>query len=88
MERVPGKQKPFRTHRAYKEMPVYLVGLKGRAKRMRALQGFCLAMCNCARRARLLWLYQVQLCCPFDGRTATIDIELAVDALGMCAESA
>src|SRR5687768_11829131 len=45
-------------------------------------------MYSCARLPGLSWLYQIQLCCPFDGRTATIDIELAVDALGMRAESA
>ena len=34
------------------------------------------------------WLEQIQLCCPFDGRPASIDVEFTVDALGMCADSA
>ena len=33
-------------------------------------------------------LYQIQLCRPFDGRPAIIDVEFTVDALGMCADSA
>ena len=33
-------------------------------------------------------LDQIQLCCPFDGCPAIIDVEFAVDALGMCADRA
>jgi hypothetical protein len=33
-------------------------------------------------------LDQIQLNCPFDGRPAAIDVEFAVDALGMCADRA
>ena len=34
------------------------------------------------------WLNQFQLGCPFDGRPAAIDVELAVDTLGVRAEGA
>ena len=36
----------------------------------------------------IAWLHQIQLCRPFDGRPAIIDVEFTVDALGMCADSA
>lgn len=29
-------------------------------------------------------LYQIKLYCPFDGRSAILYVEFAVDALGMC----
>ena len=41
----------------------------------------------CSRNARV-WLDQIQLYRPFDGRPAIIDVEFTVDALGMCADSA
>ena len=34
------------------------------------------------------WLNQVQLCCPIYSRPASIDVEFAVDALGMGADRA
>ena len=42
---------------------------------------------DCAGRV-LAWLYQIQLGCPFDGRPPIIDVEFAVNALGMGAERA
>ena len=38
--------------------------------------------------ALFTWLDQTQFCCPFDGRPAIIDVEFAVDALGMGADRA
>jgi hypothetical protein len=42
---------------------------------------------DCSSKA-IVWLNQIQLCRPFDGRPAIIDVELTVNALGMCANSA
>jgi hypothetical protein len=42
---------------------------------------------SCSGNA-IVWLYQIQLCRPLDGRPAIIDVEFTVDALRMCADSA
>lgn len=34
------------------------------------------------------WLNQIQICCPFDSPPTVIDVEFAVDALGMSAHRA
>ena len=36
----------------------------------------------------IAWLDQIQFDCPFDSRPAILDVEFAVDALGMCADGA
>ena len=36
----------------------------------------------------IVWLYQIQLCRPFYGRPAIIDVEFTVDAFGVCADRA
>jgi hypothetical protein len=43
---------------------------------------------NACSGSATVWLYQIQLGRPFDGRPAIIDVEFTVDALRMCADSA
>jgi hypothetical protein len=53
------------------------------AKEYRGIEQSEAGACSGNAIARLV---QVQLCCPFDGRPAIIDVELPVDALGMGAD--
>jgi hypothetical protein len=66
-------------------------GTPGRQKPCQACNEMpvCLAGLRACRSGNaFVWLYQIQLCCPFDGRPAISDVEFTVDALGMCADRA
>ena len=63
-------------------------GIKKDLPGLHEMQVYLAGLSNCLLGSALVRLDQIQLSCPFDSRPAIIDVEFAVDALGMCADCA